>query len=260
MKTSEQLNSTGLLKTAQKCVADGKSTVDLPRTLDDFFTGGHWNKVPTATGKPFRSFCEFASASQPYGLGLGQYNGHITAAQAWALCSGHGKLRAELLKLAVDDVQPLAKNGTNQHSRGFDNVKPKTQGGEEPQMWKDWAAEQKVGRAHFPGYEQCNKYMRRRNDRELSKGRGEKGPERVPDLKGDARDKAGERGNPFSTAPEFRSWLAGGPDPDAELEQRRQWILSHVQELRGKQLACWCSLSAECHADVLAELANSHQP
>jgi len=32
--------------------------------------------------------------------------------------------------------------------------------GEEPQTWKDWAAEQKVGRAHFPGYEQCNKYMR----------------------------------------------------------------------------------------------------
>ena len=37
MKTSEQLNSKGLLKTAQKCVADGKATVDLPRTLDDFF-------------------------------------------------------------------------------------------------------------------------------------------------------------------------------------------------------------------------------
>jgi hypothetical protein len=111
MKTSEQLNSKGLLKTAQKCVADGKATVDLPRTLDDFFTGGHWNKVPTASGKPFVSFCEFASSPQPHGLGLGQYNGHITASQAWALCSGHAKLRAELLKLVVDDVQPLAKRG-----------------------------------------------------------------------------------------------------------------------------------------------------
>ena len=129
MKTSEQLNSKGLLKTAQKCVADGKATVDLPRTLDDFFTGGHWNKVPTASGKPFVSFCEFASSPQPHGLGLGQYNGHITASQAWALCSGHAKLRAELLKLVVDDVQPLAKHGTNQHSGGGDNITSKPQRG-----------------------------------------------------------------------------------------------------------------------------------
>jgi len=128
MKTSEQLNSKGLLKTAQKCVADGKATVNLPRTLDDFFTGGHWNKVPTASGKPFGSFCEFASSPQPHGLGLGQYNGHITAAQAWALCSGHGRLRAELLKLAVDDVQPLAKHG-GKRTMQVDNVNLKTPGG-----------------------------------------------------------------------------------------------------------------------------------
>jgi hypothetical protein len=68
----------------------------------------------------------------------------------------------------------------------------------------------------------------------------------------------GKWGNPFDTAPEFRSWLAGGTDPDAELEQRRTWILNHVQELRGKQLACWCSMLTECHADVLAELASSN--
>ena len=29
-----------------------------------------------------------------------------------------------------------------------------------------------------------------------------------------------------------------------------------VTELRGKNLACWCSLDQECHADVLLELAN----
>lgn len=28
------------------------------------------------------------------------------------------------------------------------------------------------------------------------------------------------------------------------------------EELRGKQLACWCPLDQPCHADVLAELAN----
>jgi len=32
--------------------------------------------------------------------------------------------------------------------------------GEEPQTWKDWAAEQKVHRVNFPGYVSCNHYMR----------------------------------------------------------------------------------------------------
>lgn len=30
-----------------------------------------------------------------------------------------------------------------------------------------------------------------------------------------------------------------------------------LDELRGKNLACWCKLGAPCHADVLLELANS---
>lgn len=29
-----------------------------------------------------------------------------------------------------------------------------------------------------------------------------------------------------------------------------------LRELRGKNLACWCSLDRPCHADVLLELAN----
>ena len=29
-----------------------------------------------------------------------------------------------------------------------------------------------------------------------------------------------------------------------------------LSPLRGKNLACWCALDAECHADVLLELAN----
>lgn len=32
------------------------------------------------------------------------------------------------------------------------------------------------------------------------------------------------------------------------------------RELRGKRLACWCSLSEPCHADVLLRLANSEPP
>jgi len=30
-----------------------------------------------------------------------------------------------------------------------------------------------------------------------------------------------------------------------------------IHELRGKDLACWCSLDAACHADVLLRLANA---
>ena len=30
-----------------------------------------------------------------------------------------------------------------------------------------------------------------------------------------------------------------------------------IDELRGKDLACWCPLDQPCHADVLLELANS---
>lgn len=36
--------------------------------------------------------------------------------------------------------------------------------------------------------------------------------------------------------------------------------LLDVGELRGKNLACWCSLEQECHADVLLELANDETP
>lgn len=32
--------------------------------------------------------------------------------------------------------------------------------------------------------------------------------------------------------------------------------LMDVTELRGKDLACWCALDEDCHADVLIELAN----
>ena len=35
------------------------------------------------------------------------------------------------------------------------------------------------------------------------------------------------------------------------------WIISHRQDIKGKDLACWCSLDKPCHADVLLKLANS---
>lgn len=33
--------------------------------------------------------------------------------------------------------------------------------------------------------------------------------------------------------------------------------IENMEELRGKDLACWCPLNQPCHADVLLEIANS---
>jgi hypothetical protein len=43
---------------------------------------------------------------------------------------------------------------------------------------------------------------------------------------------------------------------------RRMWSEPHQlayirEQLRGKDLACWCRLGQPCHADVLLELANA---
>lgn len=40
---------------------------------------------------------------------------------------------------------------------------------------------------------------------------------------------------------------------------RERYPLSRavVDELRGKNLSCWCGLGAPCHADVLLEIANN---
>lgn len=46
------------------------------------------------------------------------------------------------------------------------------------------------------------------------------------------------------------------------VEEYRQWIvngkrrINMLDELRGKNLSCWCSPGLPCHADVLLELAN----
>ena len=48
---------------------------------------------------------------------------------------------------------------------------------------------------------------------------------------------------------------------DDVLRMYRQRLLDNarldVRKLRGKHLACWCSLDQPCHADVLLEIANT---
>lgn len=63
-------------------------------------------------------------------------------------------------------------------------------------------------------------------------------------------------GNPYLYPPEhaaemYRAWLAS-------CNRRSVIDIDRVkQELRGKDLACWCPLDQPCHADVLLEIANS---
>lgn len=50
-------------------------------------------------------------------------------------------------------------------------------------------------------------------------------------------------------AQEFKKWLHNTPEGE-----RMQ--LYAQKELRGKDLACWCPLDKECHADALLAVAN----
>ena len=57
------------------------------------------------------------------------------------------------------------------------------------------------------------------------------------------------RGEPFPASPR------GGALSQAVM-QHFQTMARRLPELRGHDLACWCSLFSVCHADVLLELAN----
>lgn len=95
---------------------------------------------------------------------------------------------------------------------------------------------------------------------------------------------SGRWGNPFRIGTDaddaahatalYREWLANNsydvhppdisPQRRQEMHERRDWILTHVHELAGKDLACWCKLPADgepdhCHARVLMELAQNSQ-
>jgi hypothetical protein len=44
-----------------------------------------------------------------------------------------------------------------------------------------------------------------------------------------------------------------------ESDKSIESIAKNINELRGKDLACWCALDQPCHADVLLEFANQRQ-
>lgn len=51
----------------------------------------------------------------------------------------------------------------------------------------------------------------------------------------------------------YVEWLANTPEGVNVRKAARQ-------ELRGRNLACWCSPGSPCHADVLIEIANDTYP
>ncbi len=77
----------------------------------------------------------------------------------------------------------------------------------------------------------------------------------------------GRWGNPFGrghqrsrrqAVNDYSDWLAGNLFQHFE-QERRQWILDNIEDLRGKDPACWCPLDEPCHVDVLIELANQEK-
>lgn len=67
---------------------------------------------------------------------------------------------------------------------------------------------------------------------------------------------AGYKDGPAMAVWAFREWMRVAPDFAYYKPDLRRRILERVGELRGKNLACFCSLDQPCHADVLLELAN----
>lgn len=76
-------------------------------------------------------------------------------------------------------------------------------------------------------------------------------------------DRTTKWGNPFVVG------KAGGAYTAKVMDQHHAWRLYRSiaadneklvsaarEELRGKNLACWCKPGSECHADVLLEIAN----
>lgn len=76
---------------------------------------------------------------------------------------------------------------------------------------------------------------------------------RAPGLDGLPSECAGSEEGARSVACQlFRSMIYAGLAGPAGADLRRKMD----EELRGRDLACWCPLDADCHADVLLEMAN----
>ena len=102
---------------------------------------------------------------------------------------------------------------------------------------------------------------------QLSHKRGWRMPENAVKV-----DRSTKWGNPFIIGEDgdraecvalFLGLLRDGAAPSrrsADYPKRldhRAYILAHINQLRGLDLACWCALDQPCHADALLQLANA---
>lgn len=69
----------------------------------------------------------------------------------------------------------------------------------------------------------------------------------------------GRDGSRAAVIDKYRRWLETGKtfDCPAATKERRQWILDHLTDLKGKTLACWCA-PLSCHGEVLLDLLIQH--
>lgn len=67
------------------------------------------------------------------------------------------------------------------------------------------------------------------------------------------------RPSPMATGDQVAAGEADPLTPAEAVECFRAlpWGDDELEEIRGKDLACWCPMDRPCHADVLLELANT---
>lgn len=56
---------------------------------------------------------------------------------------------------------------------------------------------------------------------------------------------------------ELRYELMAMETGDQPRSAHMRWIAQHIQELRGKNVACFCEIGDACHGDILIEVANA---
>jgi hypothetical protein len=64
-------------------------------------------------------------------------------------------------------------------------------------------------------------------------------------------------GNPFKPGKLTRAQAVASYRRDLMAGKLRVSAADARKELRGRDLACWCSLDGPCHADVLLKVANA---
>ncbi|MBA4766106.1 MAG: DUF4326 domain-containing protein [Porphyrobacter sp.] len=76
-------------------------------------------------------------------------------------------------------------------------------------------------------------------------------------------DRTTRWGNPYAggshLTPEQRAYVTGLFNEYLQRPDQADEVAAIRDQLRGKNLACWCPLDGPCHADVLLNIANGEE-